>query len=653
MASLEEIKTERLKKLEILKNLSINPYPAKIELVGSRIHARQARARLKEVESGVDEEAVEAEIVEEQKFHNQETHHETVVLAGRVMSSRGSGKIIFIDLADETGKFQIVLKADVLSDESLKTFINTHDIGDFYAFSGKLFITQRGEPSLECANYQLLTKSVLPTPTSYFGFENEEEAMRKRYLDFAVNPEKRELFYKKSKFWDVTRRFLLDRGFLEVETPTIEVTTGGAEARPFKTYHNDFDMDVYMRISIGELWQKRLMAAGFEKTFEIGRAYRNEGSSPFHLQEFTNCEFYWAYADYRDGMEMIKDLYRLLAREVFGTTKFDVFGYKFDLADEWEEIEYVAEIEKRTGININTATDKEIESKLQELGVKYEGENRERMTDSLWKFCRKQIHGPAFLIGHPTLVSPLSKRRADGKTVERFQPIFAGAEMGNGFSEQNNPEEQMESFMVQQKLIESGDEEAMMPDFEFVEMLEYGMPPTFGWGFGERMFSTLAGIPIREAQLFPLVKPKIEKIEKKQKVAHVILNKSSNLENWQNLNTVGHLCAEFAGKTNISLFLVDKIKTRDNKEINLNMQYPVIIKQAENNSQINNLITDSKDSNIEVYSFTREMLMYTNDKKVTQDTLQKNFEEIEFLGILVFGDKEIIENITRDIKYID
>lgn len=508
MASLEEIKQERLRKLEILKNSGVDPYPAKVELSGTRIHSRQARARLKEIDSAVNEEEVDNEIVEENKFHNLSEHHENVVLAGRILSSRGSGKIIFIDLADETGKFQIVLKQDIVGVEALSFFIDTHDIGDFYAFAGKLFVTQRGEPSLECSNYQLLTKTLLPIPTTYFGFENEEEAMRKRYLDFTINAEKRELFYKKAKFWQVTREFLIQRGFLEVETPTLEVTTGGAEARPFKTYHNDFDIYVYLRISIGELWQKRLMSAGFEKTFEIGKAYRNEGSSPMHIQEFTNCEFYWAYADYRDGIELIKELYRKLASEVFGTTKFNVFGYQFDLNDEWEEIEYVKEIEKRTGLNIETATDKELEEKLDELGVKYEGDNRERMTDSLWKYCRKQIAGPAILLNHPRLVSPLSKVRADGLTTERFQPIFAGVEVGNGFSEQNDPMGQRKAFEDQAELLKNGDEEAMMPDFEFVEMLEHGMPPTFGWGFGERMFSILAGVPIREAQLFPLVKPK-------------------------------------------------------------------------------------------------------------------------------------------------
>jgi lysyl-tRNA synthetase, class II len=510
MANIEELKAERIKKMNVLIEAGINPYPANINLSGKRIHVKEARERLSEVGEAIDEEAIDIEIKEEAKFHNEIDleHHQNVILAGRIVGARGAGKIVFIDLSDESGKFQIVLKSDVLGETQIKFFIDTYDVGDFYAFVGKLFITSRGEKSLECIDYQILTKSLLPMPTLHYGLENEEEAIRKRYLDFAINSEKRELFYKKAKFWKVARNFLEDRGYLEVETPTIEVTTGGAEARPFKTFHNDFDMDVYMRICVGELWQKRLMAAGFEKTFEIGKAYRNEGSSPFHLQEFTNIEFYWAYADYKDGMELVRQMYIKLATEVFGTTKFDVFGYEFDLSDEWKMIEYVDEIERVTGININAASDAEIEAKLKELNVKYEGTNRERMTDSLWKYCRKQIAGPAFLVGHPSLVSPLSKRREGGLTVERFQPLFAGAEMGNGFSEQNNPLEQAKIFEEQQALLDRGDEEAMMTDHEFVEMLEHAMPPTFGFGFGERVFSTLAGLPMRETQLFPLTKPK-------------------------------------------------------------------------------------------------------------------------------------------------
>jgi lysyl-tRNA synthetase class 2 len=324
MASLEELRNERIKKLEHFESLVGSAFPSTVVLPGREISSREAKEMLHEVEAS----------------------DEVVYVRGRLHTLRGQGKILFGDLYDETGKLQCVLKVDVLGEDAMKLFSDTADIGDFFAFSGKLFITARGEKSLEVHEYQLLTKSLLPLPSAWYGLENEEEAIRKRYNDFVMNPEKRDLFYKKAKFWQVVRRFMSDRGFLEVETPTIETTTGGAEARPFKTYHNDFDMDVYMRICVGELWQKRLLAAGFEKTFEIGKAYRNEGSSPMHLQEFTNCEFYWAYANYRDGMSLIKDLYRTIAREVFGTTAFDVFGYKFDLADEWEEIEYVGEIEK-------------------------------------------------------------------------------------------------------------------------------------------------------------------------------------------------------------------------------------------------------------------------------------------------------------------
>jgi lysyl-tRNA synthetase class 2 len=298
--------------------------------------------------------------------------------------------------------------------------------------------------------------------------------------------------------------------FLEVETPTLEVTTGGAEARPFKTYHNDYDMDVYLRISIGELWQKHLMAAGIPKTFEIGRAYRNEGTSPEHLQEFTNLEFYWAYADYKKGMELVRELYIEIAQQVFGTTKFEARGHAFDLADQWREIDYVGEIEAQTGVHIISATEAQMKAKLEEFGVNYEGENRERLTDTLWKYCRKSIAGPAFLVNHPKLVAPLAKARADGQTVEMFQPIIAGSEVGRGYSELNDPIDQRERFEIQQQLLDAGDEEAMMPDWEFVDMLEHGMPPTCGFGFGERLFAFLAGKSLRETQYFPLMKPKVK-----------------------------------------------------------------------------------------------------------------------------------------------
>ena len=330
-----------------------------------------------------------------------------------------------------------------------------------------------------------------------------------------MEPETREIFRKRAQFWQVTRKFLEDEGFMEVETPTLELTTGGAEATPFRTHLNDYDMDVYLRISVGELWQKRLMAAGFPKTFEIGRVYRNEGTSPEHAQEFTNMEFYWSYADYEEGMTLVTKLYRKIAADVFGTTKFETRGFTFDLAEEWKRIDYAEEIKKQTGIDIHTATDSELSKKLEDLKVSYDGINRERFIDTLWKYCRKNIAGPAFVINHPTIVAPLAKSMSsDSKTgsasstVQMFQPIIAGSEIGRGYSELNDPMDQRRRFEQQRKLLEKGDTEAMMPDWEFVEMLDHGMPPTCGFGFGERLFAVLAGKPLREVQLFPFVRPK-------------------------------------------------------------------------------------------------------------------------------------------------
>ncbi len=266
-----------------------------------------------------------------------------------------------------------------------------------------------------------------------------------------------------------------------------------------------------MRISVGELWQKRLLAAGFERVFEIGRVYRNEGSSPEHTQEFTNLEFYAGYMDYRQGMEFTERMIKEVAKETFGTLEFETHGHKINLDQKWELIPYVDTIKKMLGVDVLTASDKELMKKLDELGVKYEGTNKERLMDSLWKHCRKQIVGPAWLVDVPKLVSPLSKAKPENSELtERVQLILAGAEMTNGFSELNDPIDQAERFEVQSKLIEKGDEEAMMPDDEFVEMLEHGMPPAFGFAYGERLFAFLVDKPLRETQLFPLMRPRID-----------------------------------------------------------------------------------------------------------------------------------------------
>jgi lysyl-tRNA synthetase class 2 len=483
MASLEELRLSRLKKLEALQALGVSSYPSE----SLRTH------HLKD-------------IVKE--FSSLESSRAGVVVVGRVMSSRGQGALIFFDLYDGTAKFQAVIKLPESTEHAHAFYTKYVDIGDFVEVSGVVFITRSGQQSIQVQDIRMLSKALLPLPDKYHGIQDEELRMRERYLDILTNPELRELFEKKAKFWEVVRSFLKNKGFLEVDTPTLEVTTGGAEARPFATHHNDFDLDVFMRISVGELWQKRLMAAGFPKTFEIGRAYRNEGSSLEHVQEFTNCELYIAYANHKDGMKLVEELYRTIAHEVFHTTSFTTRGHTFDFADEWKLIDYREEIIKQTAIDIETASDEMIISKLVELGVSYDGTNRERLTDTLWKFCRKNISGPAFLVNHPLIVAPLAKANTDRKTAQIFQPILAGSEIGKGYSELNDPLDQRARFMKQQELLASGDEEAMMADWDFVEMLEHGMPPTCGFGFGERLFAFLVDKPIREVQLFPLVKPK-------------------------------------------------------------------------------------------------------------------------------------------------
>jgi lysyl-tRNA synthetase class 2 len=485
MSSNEEVLMERRKKRDMLKDAGMHPYSATC-------------AATHTLASVADD------------FESLVASSTQVTVAGRVMALRVHGGSAFADLFDGTLKFQIFLSKDAVGESLFDLFVNAIDLGDFIEATGVPFVTKRETRAIGVSNWRVLTKALQAIPSEHFGIKDEEERFRKRYLDILGDAELRELFIKKAKFWEVARDFMKKEGFLEVETPTLEVTTGGAEARPFKTHHNDFDMPVYLRICIGELWQKRLMAAGYQKTFEIGRAYRNEGSSPEHLQEFTNLEFYMAYADYRDGMKLVQALYRTLAQEVFGTTKFEMRGHSFDLADEWVEIDYTKTIEEKTGINIHTATEAEMKAKLDELQVKYDGDNRERLTDTLWKYCRKQISGPAFLINHPKLVAPLAKAREGEDTVEMFQPIIAGSEVGRGYSELNDPDDQRARFEVQKKLLDAGDEEAMMADFEFVEMLEFGMPPTCGFGFGERLFAFLAGKTLRETQMFPLMKPKIE-----------------------------------------------------------------------------------------------------------------------------------------------
>ncbi len=482
---INEIKQARLDKLKKIKEAGIDPYPAKCE----RTHT------VKQTLDNFDE------------FFKLEKE---IALAGRIRMIRAHGGLTFANIEDQSGQIQLFFRRDEIGKEKYAMLKNL-DVGDFIEVKGVLFITKKGERTLNSKEYKILTKSLLPLPEKWYGLQNEEEKFRKRYLDIMFNSEVREMIEKKAVFWNAVREFHIKQGFLEVETPVLENTVGGADAQPFVTHHNALDMDVYLRISAGELWQKRLMVAGFEKTFEIGRIFRNEGMSAEHLQDYTQCEAYWAYSDYEDMYKFLRDCYRYVAEKTFGTSKFEVGKFKVDLEKDWPLLDYKEEIEKQTGVDIWKDNSEKIIGKLKQLKVKFDVTDKGRLIDTLWKHCRKNIAGPAILINEPKITSPLAKISPDNPdTTMRFHFIIAGSEVGQGYSELNDPIDQRERFQIQQNLRDAGDEEAQMMDKEFVEAMEYGMPPTCGFGMSERVFSFLMIKTARECQIFPLVKLKKE-----------------------------------------------------------------------------------------------------------------------------------------------
>lgn len=487
---LSEIRNIRLEKAEKLRALGINPYPSE----SKRTHSN-------------------ATVISD--FLKLDSKEVSVV--GRLMSWREHGEIIFGHLQDETGKLQIFIQKDKLQKTNSTNQnlgfdeLNLVDVGDFLEVVGIVGKTVRGEISIVPSRIRIITKSLRPLPEKWEGLKDQETIFRKRYLDLIMDQTHLDLFVRKAKFWNANREFLKHKGFIEVETPVLEHVTGGADAKPFMTHHNALDEDFYLRIST-ELYQKRLIAGGLEKIYTLGPNFRNEGIDDEHLQEYYQIEWYWAYADYRDNMKLTQDMFRYIAKEVYGTTKFESKGHSFDLADEWEEIDYTKVIHERFGVDVIAASEESMNAILKKEGVVLEGGvNRARIVDNLWKIIRKTVAGPAFLINTPKFISPLAKSiQGREDLTERFQIVIAGTELGNGYSELNDPLDQYSRFIDQQAARDAGDDEAQMMDIDYVEMLEYGMPPVSGYGHSERVFWILEGLGAREATLFPQMKFRID-----------------------------------------------------------------------------------------------------------------------------------------------
>ena len=500
MTTLADYRDERLRKLEEIKNLGIDPYPAK----------STRTTHIDQILNDFDA-----------------LNEKTVTITGRITAIRSFGKLAFVKVRDYFGEVQIFMQQEDPQDGLFNTKrLKLLDTGDFIEATGKVGKSSTGEISVFCNQLRLLTKALRPLP-GRDGFTNKEERYRRRYVDMNVNTEVRDRMVRRSKFWQATRDFMNKHGFIEVNTPVLEHTTGGADATPFVTHMDALDEDFYLRIS-QELPLKRLLGAGFEKVYDIGPRFRNEGVDDEHLPEHIAFESYAAYEDYEDGMKLYEDMIKYVAKETWGTLQFNVGGFEIDLDNggkPWPRVKYADLLKEKFDIDVFNPDRKRMEQILRDDFAKSADRNDSaakknlehtlevasdaRLIDAIWKIIRKNSAGPYWLIEEPLALSPLAKLVPENPLVtQRFHPIIAGTEMGNGYSELNDPLDQLERFKEQQAMRDAGDSEAQMLDMDFVEMLEYGMPPACGWGNSERNFWLLEGVSGREGVPFPIIKSK-------------------------------------------------------------------------------------------------------------------------------------------------
>jgi len=495
MATLDELRKIRLKKLEAIRKAVLASYPEKTK----RTHKI-------------------SEILED--FSSLARLKKEIILVGRIKSLREHGGSTFLDIEDGSArstssgqaKIQAYFKRDKIGERGYKFFLENFDIGDFIEIRGVLFKTKKGEKTIEANDFKMLAKSLLPLPEKWHGLKDIEERFRKRYLDLIFNPEVKKKFEVRSKIIREIREFLEKEGFLEVETPILQPIYGGAKARPFKTYLNALDMDLYLRIS-PELYLKRLLVGGFEKVYEIGRVFRNEGMDRFHNPDFTMLEFYWAYADYKDLMKLTEKMFETLLKKIFGSLEIKYEGKKINFKTPWPRLEFSQLLRKYTKINLEEINLEALKKEAQKLGVSFEkSAGKAEIADEIYKkFCRPKIWRPTFIINHPLGAFPLAKalEKNPGK-LANFQLVVASWELINAFSELNDPIEQRKRFEEQEKFFKQGLEEAQRMDENFLEALEYSMPPAAGFGLGiDRLVALLTDShSLREVILFPTMRPK-------------------------------------------------------------------------------------------------------------------------------------------------
>jgi lysyl-tRNA synthetase, class II len=484
----EEIRQNRIKKIELLKNIGIHSYPGKTK----RSHT---------VSEALD------------SFESLFKNEEEIILAGRVRSFREHGKLTFFTIEDGTGEIQGLISEEQIGEDAYNLFLQVTDVGDFVEIRGIFFITKKGEKTLKVADHKMLTKSILPLPEKWHGLKDEDERFRKRYLDLIFNKDVRKKFEIKAKIIRAVRGFLDSEGFIEVETSVLQTIYGGADAKPFKTKINAFDLETYLRISL-ELDLKKLIVGGFEKVYEIGRVFRNEGVGRMHNPDFTMLEFYWAYSDYKELMKLTERMFSSILTDVFNEEKISYQGKEINFKAPWPRVEYSELIRKYTNIDINELNKDAIYNEALKLGVAVDKSlSKAKIIDEIYKkHCRPKIWEPTFVIHHPADSKPLAKPLDDDSSkLASFQLVVAGGwEVINAYSELNDPILQRSIFEEQERYFEEGMEEAQRMDTDFIEALEYGMPPTAGFGMGiDRIASLFTDShSLREVILFPTMKPR-------------------------------------------------------------------------------------------------------------------------------------------------
>jgi lysyl-tRNA synthetase, class II len=496
MASLKEYRDVRLGKLQALRQLGVDPYPA---TSGRNTTLGQVVAEFEQREG------------------------KAVVVAGRVLSVRKHGQLQFIDIKDASGEVQLYIrqeqlaKANHANSELAFDELALLDEGDFVEAAGTVAKTKTGQISVAVNALRLLTKTLRPLPFGREGLKDKETRTRRRYLDTNANPEVYERFLRRSRFWQATRDFLNGEGFVEINTPVLEATAGGADANPFVTHMDALDQDFYLRIS-HELPLKRLLVGGYEKVFDIGPRFRNENYSDEHLPEHVAMEWYWAYADWSMGMQLTQAMLRRVADVTWGKRQFTLAnGQEVDLGkdgQDWPQISFVELMSEHYGIDVFHSTLAEVKERLKKHGIEVEKQdNRSRGIDKLWKKVRGTIAGPVFLVDIPTFLQPLAKTQpGKPELTEQFNLVLGGTELCKAYSELNDPVDQLGRFVEQQAMRDAGDAEAMMLDIDYVEALEYGMPPACGLGYSERVFWMLEGVTAREGVVFPQLRRETDEV---------------------------------------------------------------------------------------------------------------------------------------------